>query len=1174
MTSSAPAQHTCISCGASLPASASLGLCGGCSFREALLLDSAESTPEGVLRRVGDYDLLDETGRGGMGVVYRARQRSLERTVALKVLLGGHFAGEDGRRRFRAEAAAAARLNHPGIVAIHEAGETDGQPFYSMDFIEGETLSAMLRRGPLSFRQAAELAAKMAAALHHAHTQGVLHRDLKPSNVLIDASGEPHVTDFGLAKIFNDARPQDDGITLTNQIVGSPAWMAPEQAAAKPGTLTPAVDVYAAGAVLYEMLTGRPPFHGETPQAVLEQVQTAEPVPPRRLNVSIPADLDTVCLKCLEKEPRRRYASAGLLAEDLQRFLSGEPVLARPPGAAGRLWRWVRRHRAAAAVLGTVILALTSVAIIAAVTSVRVSRARAMAEERAEESRRHLVRSHVIAGTRFMDADDTQRALPFLMEAQKMMETDAAGRTLNSVRIATAIRHSPQPVKMWHAGGIVRSLQFSADGKRIVCANGTPVVRVWTSDRSDESEAALTHETPMHYAGFDSGGTRILTAGDASVQLWDAVKHERIGPALPHFGDVTAPDRKRPPPFSADGTFFLTCSGSVLRRWSAADGSAQGAELNAGAPVTAHCFMPDAALVLAATDRSEVVLFDAVSGARRVTVKLKEPARTLSVDAGGKRAAAICGKNRLAVFDPASAEVLPVEGLHDISGFAYQADFLPGGERLLSCSFDGSVRLWSAADARLLETIPHPGGVLRVDHSQGGRRAVSACWDGGVRLFNLTSLRLICSPMMHTGPVSAVDSSPGGADVVSAGYDDTVRLWRLTFHAGITARGLFHPDDWQPELGALRQSDDGTLTVINPSGGRPLSPPIKPGAAIEQVCLSIAANRLAVLDREGVTLRNTADGSQISRFALKHRRGDKLLMPPDGSRVIHVSGRGRIEIRNTVDGGMAGSAIKLSPPVHAVSVSPDGRWIAAADTRAKVRVWSAEDGSPRGGPFGQDDGVQSVAWSPDSRRLAAASGPSGTFGMLQRSLQIFDPANGRPLTPAMSHNDDIQALAFSPDGRWVATGCEDMQARIFDSATGRLCCPPMAHGGFVNAVAFNCESTLLATASGDSRLHLWEVPNGQSAGHRITTPSAARKIFFSPDSRRLTGWYGVADGQVFRTASLEVRPPSGISMEDFVTAVSGYRINTGGNLEPVPAGELSALWKALRPRGGVNEERE
>jgi WD40 repeat protein len=229
-----------------------------------------------------------------------------------------------------------------------------------------------------------------------------------------------------------------------------------------------------------------------------------------------------------------------------------------------------------------------------------------------------------------------------------------------------------------------------------------------------------------------------------------------------------------------------------------------------------------------------------------------------------------------------------------------------------------------------------------------------------------------------------------------------------------------------------------------------------------------------------------------------------------------------------------------------------------------VRIWSTETGILRSGPFGQEDGVQSLAWSPDSRRLATASGPPVNLGVLRRTLQIFDPGNGHALTPLMEHNDDIQALAFSPDGRWIATGCEDMQARIFETASGRICCPPMVHGGFVDALAFNHDGTLLATASGDARLHLWEVPGGQSAGHRITTPSAARRIFFSPDARRLTGWYGTPDRGVLRTASLEIEPPSGMTMADYVTAVSGFRMNAAGDLEPVPADELLPFCKRLR----------
>ena len=318
-------------------------------------------------RRFGDYDLLGEVARGGMGVVYRARQRSLGRVVALKVLLGGAFAGEDGKRRLQAEATAAARLQHPNIVAIHDAGMVDGQPFFSMTLIEGPTLADVVRTGALPAPCAARYVARIAEAVHYAHTQGVLHRDLKPSNVLLDANDEPRVTDFGLAKSFVAADVQlstpNSQLTLTGQVLGSPAYMAPEQATGRSAALGPASDVYSIGAILYELLTGRPPFLGETPHAVIEQVKTLDPIPIRRLKPGIPADLETLCLKCLEKEPRRRYASARELADDLTRFLRGEPVRARPIGPAGTVLRmaWRRPWRTIAVVLAATLLAGTGV---------------------------------------------------------------------------------------------------------------------------------------------------------------------------------------------------------------------------------------------------------------------------------------------------------------------------------------------------------------------------------------------------------------------------------------------------------------------------------------------------------------------------------------------------------------------------------------------------------------------------------------------------------------------------------------------------------------------------------------------------------------------------------------------------------------------------------------------
>jgi serine/threonine protein kinase len=284
----------------------------------------------------GDYELLAEVARGGMGVVYKARQKGLNRLVALKMILAGRLAAADDLQRFHTEATAAARLRHPNIVAVHEVGEVDGQLYFSMQFIEGRTLAERLAEGPVPGRTAAGYLLPLARAVHYAHRQGILHRDLKPSNILLDLDDRPHLTDFGLAKRLGAGDP---ALTRTGAVVGTPSYMAPEQAAGNVKELGPATDVYGLGAVLYELLTGRPPFRSDTPLDTVLHVLEREPVPPRLLNPKVDPDLETVCLKCLEKDPRRRYASADDLAAELQRYLDGEPILARSYNVLARLAR-------------------------------------------------------------------------------------------------------------------------------------------------------------------------------------------------------------------------------------------------------------------------------------------------------------------------------------------------------------------------------------------------------------------------------------------------------------------------------------------------------------------------------------------------------------------------------------------------------------------------------------------------------------------------------------------------------------------------------------------------------------------------------------------------------------------------------------------------------------------
>ena len=320
-------------------------------------LSAITPRPMSGAKLFGKYELLGEVGRGGMGIVYKARQRDLNRIVALKMILASEWASAEEVRRFQAEARATARLRHRNIVAIHEIGEESGRHFFAMDFVEGESLSAIVGRGPLAPEQAARWMVSIAQAVHHLHEQGIVHRDLKPSNVVIDAAGEPIVMDFGLAKVFDS----EHAATRSGAILGTPSYMSPEQAAGRNSLISARSDVYSLGAMLYEMLSGRPPFREATPLDTLVQVIEGEPTLLRQLRSTIPRELELICFRCLEKNPARRYASAAELAADLTRFLKGESIEAHRGGWSHAIQRGVRRQPSLAVHLAAISCALVVV---------------------------------------------------------------------------------------------------------------------------------------------------------------------------------------------------------------------------------------------------------------------------------------------------------------------------------------------------------------------------------------------------------------------------------------------------------------------------------------------------------------------------------------------------------------------------------------------------------------------------------------------------------------------------------------------------------------------------------------------------------------------------------------------------------------------------------------------
>ncbi len=353
----------CRKCGASIPPDSPQQSCGACLLETALGSDEPVAgvddpgRPIPTLMDFGDYELLEQIGRGGQGVVFRARQKSLNRIVALKVIGLGNWATKAHLKRFRLEAEAAARLEHPGIVPIHEFGERDGSCYFSMKFVEGGQLDEVVRRAPMSIRQAVEVIAKVARTVHYAHEHGILHRDIKPGNILLDAKGEPHLTDFGLARLIES----ESTVTRTMEVLGTPSYMAPEQAVGNNAAVSSATDVYGLGAVLYQLLTGQPPFAGGTTYETIKLLLDTEPRQPRLLSPKIDRDLSTICLKCLDKDPQRRYSSAFALAEDLEHWLRHEPILARRTGIFVRGKKWVRR-KPTGALLAACLVALAAAA--------------------------------------------------------------------------------------------------------------------------------------------------------------------------------------------------------------------------------------------------------------------------------------------------------------------------------------------------------------------------------------------------------------------------------------------------------------------------------------------------------------------------------------------------------------------------------------------------------------------------------------------------------------------------------------------------------------------------------------------------------------------------------------------------------------------------------------------